>query len=336
MRAIDSHFHWFPRSHFERASARLDNPRTERDGDGYRYHYNNRGGYLPLPGSWFDLEAGLAASEEATGPHTAVVCTTGVLAGLLDMLPVGEGVDMAYAYNEEIAKAQSQNPGRFYGTAAVPLNDTREALALVDHAIQKLDLRGINLPAATGDGESIDAARLDPFYARVEELAIPLIIHPTDFAFSDVLAGHDGGIHRTVGRLLDSSVTVLRLIFSGVLDRHPNLKIVHSHAGGLNPYQAGRIDKNARIPGLAERPSTYMKNMLVDTVAPQSLTIRTAVEFYGAANVLYGTDHPCWQPKAAREVIQDSLLSPEDEASVMSRNAASLFRIPLDIAPSPA
>jgi aminocarboxymuconate-semialdehyde decarboxylase len=330
MRAIDSHFHWFPRSHFEKVSARLEYPKAERNGDGYNYHFNDRGGHLPLPGAWFDLEAGLAITDAVTGPETAVVCTTGVLAGLLDMLPVGEGVDMAYSYNEEIAKAQSQYPGRFYGTAAVPLNDTAEALALVDHAVRDLGLRGINLPAATGGGEAIDAARLEPFYQRVEELGMPLIIHPTDFAFSDVLAGYDGGIHRTIGRLFDSSVTVLRLIFSGILERHPNLKIVHSHAGGLNPYQAGRIDKNARILGLTAPPSVYMKRMFVDTVAPQPLTIRTAVEFYGAGNVLYGTDHPCWQPKAAREVIRESLLSPVDEALVMSKNAAALFGIPLD------
>lgn len=327
MRVVDSHFHWLPRSHFEKMTARLEHPRTERNGDGYKYHFDNHGGYLPLPAVWYDLDAGLALTDETTGADTAVVCTTGVLSGLMDMLPTKDAIDLAASYNQEIAAAQRQHAGKFFGTATVPLQDTKEALALVDHAIVDLGLIGINLPAATGDGETIDAARLEPFYSRVEELGVPLMIHPTDFAFNDVLPGYDGGIHRTIGRLFDSSVTVLRLVFSGIMERHPDLKIVQSHAGGLNPYQAGRIDKNARIKELPSAPSTYLKKIYVDTVAPQPLTIRTAVEFYGTDNVLYGTDHPCWSPPAARNVITDSQLSPEDESRVMSENAHALFNL---------
>jgi aminocarboxymuconate-semialdehyde decarboxylase len=273
---------------------------------------------------WFDLEAGLAATDAVTGPDTAVVCTTGVLSGLLDQMPPTEAVDEAYAYNTEIASAQREHSGRFFGTAAVPLLDTDEALAVLDHAVGELGLRGVNLPPMSGD-ETVDAKRLEPFYARVAELGVPLIVHPTDIAFGVALDGYDQALQRTIGRLLDSSVTVLRLIFGGVLERHPGLKVVQTHAGGLLPYQAGRIDKNARIAALPEAPSTYLKRLFVDTVAPQALTIRTAVEFFGADHVLYGTDHPCWSQRAAVDVIEEAGLTDRDRERVMSANAPAVF-----------
>ncbi|WIX98683.1 amidohydrolase family protein [Amycolatopsis mongoliensis] len=323
MRVVDSHFHWFPRSHFETMAARSAYPRTERVGDGYRYRYHDGRGFIPLPAIWFDLELGLETARAATGPDTVVVCTTGVLAGMLDQMPATEALDEAHAYNEEIAKAQRTHAGRFFGTAAVPLQDTSAALAVLDHAVRSLDLRGVNLPSMIGE-ETVDQERLEPFYARVAELGVPLIIHPTDLAFNDVLTGYADGLQRSLGRLLDSSVTVLRLIFSGVMERHPSLRVVQTHAGGLLPYQAGRIDKNARIEGLPALPSHYLRRIFVDTVAPQALTIRTALEYYGADNVLYGTDHPCWSPRAAVAVLDEADLDDEVRAKIYT-NAASVF-----------
>jgi aminocarboxymuconate-semialdehyde decarboxylase len=326
MRVVDSHYHWYPRAHFETLAALADYPRAVRDGDGYKYYFNNGRSYVPLPAVWFDLDAGLAASD-AVGHDVTVVATTGVLAGMLDQAPLATAVDLAADYNEKLAAAQRDHPGRFFGTAAVPLGDTAEAVSLLDHAVTELGLIGVNLPPVTSGGESIDAARLEPFYDRVEELGIPLIVHPTDLVFDEILAGYETGIQRSLGRLIDSSVTILRLIYSGIMERHPALKVMHTHGGGVLPYQAGRIDKNARIKGLPELPSTYLRRTYVDTVCPQELTVRTAVEFYGADHVMYGTDYPCWAPKAAVGVINDVGLSERDTARVLRDNAAGLLGI---------
>lgn len=327
MRVVDSHYHWYPRDHFEKLAALADYPRAVRDGDGYRYYFNNGRSYIPVPAVWFDLDAGLAASDAAAGHDVTAVGTTGVLAGMLDQAPLATAVELAADYNDRLAAAQRAYPGRFFGTAAIPLTDTGEAVALLDHAITELGLIGVNLPPVTAGAESIDAARLEPFYDRVEELGIPLIVHPTDLVFDEILAGYDTGIQRSLGRLIDSSVTVLRLIFSGIMERHPALKVMHTHGGGVLPYQAGRIDKNARIKGLPEPPSTYLRRTYVDTVCPQELTIRTAMEFYGADHVMYGTDYPCWSPKAAAAVIDGAGLTGTDTDKVLRDNAAAVLGI---------
>jgi len=327
MRAVDTHFHWYPRSHFEKIAARAEYPRAERDGDGYQYYYNNGRSHGGLWPAWFDLDAGLAAADAAVGGEVTVLSTAGVLSGLLDQAPLADAIDLATDYNEEMAKTQRAYPGRFYGTAVVPLADTREALAVTEHAVTALGLRAVNLPPVTSGAESIDSPRLEPFYSLVEELGVPLIVHPTDIVFDEILDGYDDGLQRSLGRLLDSSVTVLRLIFSGIMERHPALTVMHTHAGGLLPYQAGRLDKNARIKGLPELPSTYLKRTFVDIVAPQALTIRTAVEFYGIDHVLYGTDYPCWSPEAAVAVLREAGLGEADTAKLLRGNAEAVLGI---------
>lgn len=324
---IDTHFHWYPESHYNRMLTRLGFSRTQ--GEDGRVIYSDANGHTRMAPSsaWFDLDAGLAVARQASGDDTTVICTGGVLSGLLDQASTSDAIDIAVEYNEQMAATQRRFPGRVYAAAYVSLQDTNEAIRLVDHAVKELDLHGINLPAVAA-GELVDVSRLEDFYSRVEELGVPLIIHPQDVVYGQIMNEYNGAMQLTVGRLLDASMTVLRLIFSGVLERHPNLKVVQTHAGGILPYQAGRIDKNARIATLPQPPSEYLKRVFVDTVAPQALTVRTAVAFFGFGNVLYGSDYPCWSQEKALEVLDEAELGYEDPAAALSRNAAAVFNLP--------
>jgi aminocarboxymuconate-semialdehyde decarboxylase len=327
MTVIDSHFHWFPRTYLERLCDRAGYPRVERAGSGYVYFYDEGRGRISLPEVWVDLERGLEISAEVSGDDTAVVCTAGVLSGLLDQLPAPEAADLAREHNEIMAATERRYPGRFYGTATVPLRDETMAIAVLDHAVKELGLHAVNLPSIT-NGELVDARRLDPYYARVAELGVPLVVHPTDLVYGPQMGEEFGGaLQLTIGRLLDASMAVLRLIFSGCLARHRDLLILQTHAGGLLPYQAGRIDKNGGGAKLPEPPSSYLRRCYVDTVAPQPLTIATAATFYGADHVLYGTDYPCWSPAAALGTIDAAGLDEATRTLVTVANARQLLRL---------
>jgi aminocarboxymuconate-semialdehyde decarboxylase len=330
MRAIDTHFHWFPESLAGHLLGSAGYPRSERAGDGYRIHYNDGKLTTSLSAVWLDLERGLddsAAAAATAGADVSVICTTGVMTGILDQLPAGQAVPAARDYNEQVAKVQQERPGTFYGTALIPLHDTDTALAMLDEAVRELGLLGVNLPALTSDGP-VDNPRLEDFYGRAQELGVPLILHPGDMAFGEMLADYGNGLQLTIGRVLDTSITVLRLIFSGILQRHPDLKVVQTHGGGLLPYQAGRIDKNTRVPGLSVRPGEYLKKMYVDTVCPAELTVETAVRFYGDRHVMYGTDYPCWHPSAAIKVLQNADLTAQQRELILHSNAESVFSLP--------
>jgi aminocarboxymuconate-semialdehyde decarboxylase len=321
MNAVDSHVHWFPNAYYELLARRTDSPRAERDGSD-AWHYINGNRSVRMWPEWFDLDRQFE-TVAGTGREIAMVSSMGIHADL-DGLPVGEAREGARIVNEAWSDAQRRHPGRFFAAAAVPLQDTDAAIAELDHAIGTLDLRGVSLPGSIA-GEGLDAPRLEPFYARVEELGVPILLHPTDGVFVDVMEGYENQIYKSLGRVVDSSVAVLRLVLSGILDRYPGLKILHFHAGGVLPYAAGRLDKNAGKSGIGEKPTEYLKRMWVDTAMPHPLTLRMAIDFYGPDRVLYGSDNPCWNPLAALEALE-SLKLPEDQArAVLDGNVRALM-----------
>ncbi|MDB5557603.1 MAG: amidohydrolase family protein [Enterovirga sp.] len=326
MRIIDSHFHWWPRSVFEWLSMREAYPRAAPNSRG-GYTYWRRAGEPPLfdlGPDWFELDDQLAHMD-GLGYEVDVVCSIGPLSiGFSDM-PAEDGRIAATLWNEAMADAQRRYPGRLWASAAVPLVDTNVALEVLDHAICELGLMGVNLPGSVGDDPHIDAARLEPFYDRAEALGVPLFLHPTDAIFADMLEGYNGALHLSLGRVIEVSVAAARLIFSGVMERHPNLKVVMSHTGGALPYQSGRMDKNGKGAKLPHPPSTYIKRMYTDTVSPHMAGIKFAIEYYGVDHVMYGSDYPCWSPADALRLFHEIGLSEEDQAKILGGNARRIL-----------
>jgi aminocarboxymuconate-semialdehyde decarboxylase len=208
----------------------------------------------------------------------------------------------------------------------VPMQDTRVAIEVLDDAVNRLGLMGVNLPGSVGEDARIDAERLQPFYAHVEKLGLPMFLHPTDVIFQDMLSdGYDGALHLSLGRVIEVSTAAMRLILSGTMERHPNLKIVMSHTGGALPYQSGRMDKNTPKAKLPRPASTYLKRMYTDTVSPHSAGMKFAIEYYGIDNVMYGTDYPCWEPAQALKLIDELKLSPEHKQKLFYDNARRIL-----------
>jgi aminocarboxymuconate-semialdehyde decarboxylase len=209
----------------------------------------------------------------------------------------------------------------------VPLQDTRVAIEVVDDAVNRLGLMGVNLPGSVGADARIDAERLEPFYAHVEKLGLPVFLHPTDVIFQDVLEGYDGALHLSLGRVIEVSVAAMRLILSGMMERHPNLKVVLSHTGGSLPYQAGRMDKNSKAANLPRPVTTYMQRMFTDTVSPHSAGMKFAIDYYGIDQVMYGTDYPCWDPAACLKLLDEIELSDADKHKLFYANARRILNL---------
>jgi len=330
MRIIDSHFHWWPRSVSERLCKRTTYPRAAVNSrGGYTYLRQDRrqdgGDYiLNSWAEWFDLDKQLEHMD-ALGHKVDVVCSIGPFSVFFSDLPPEEGRDAAIHWNEEMAGAQKKYPGRVWASAAVPLIDTKIAVEVLDDAANRLGLMGVNLPGSIGSDPHIDAERLEPFYARVEELGLPVFLHPTDAIFVDMLDGYDGSLHLSLGRVIEVSVAAMRLVLSGMLERHPKLKVVMSHTGGALPYQSGRMDKNTPKAKLPKPASSYLKRMYTDTVSPHTAGLKFAIEYYGIDHVMYGTDYPCWDPATALKLIDELKLSKEDQEKLFYGNARRIL-----------
>jgi aminocarboxymuconate-semialdehyde decarboxylase len=329
VRILDSHFHWWPRSIFEMLCEKTTYPRAERDGNGgYRYlRAEGVQSFLPVWADWFDLDKQFEHMD-ALGKDVDAFGSIGPFSVHFSDVPVSEGREHAIAWNEEMAGSMRKYPGRFWASAAVPLVDTAVAIDVMEDAVFRLGLKGVNLPGSVGSDPRIDAERLEPFYDRVEELGLPLFLHPTDAVFADMLSdGYGGALHLSLGRVIEVSVAAMRLVFSGVMERHPNLKLVMSHTGGALPYQAGRMDKNGKKANLPELPSTYIKRMYTDTVSPHSMGMEFAIRFFGPDHVMYGSDYPCWMPADAMRFFGEIGLSEDVQEKILSGNARRILNL---------
>jgi aminocarboxymuconate-semialdehyde decarboxylase len=327
MRIIDSHFHWWPRQVYEHLCKRDRYPLcTVNARGGYNYVGHEGRPSLNSWKEWFDLDDQLAHMD-GLGHEVSVVCSLGPLSISFSDLPPEEGRELAFMYNEAMAGAQRKYPGRVWASAAVPMTDTAIAIEVLDHAINKLGLMGVNIPGSIGQDTRIDAERLAPFYARIEELGIPMFLHPTDAVFGDDLEGYGGALQLSLGRVIEVSVAASRMVFSGLMERHPNLKVVMSHTGGALPYQSGRMDKNGKAAKLPKPPSTYIRRMYTDTVSPHSLGMKFAIDYYGIDSVMYGSDYPCWDPATALRLIDEIGLSDADKHKLFYSNARRILNL---------
>ena len=326
MHIIDSHFHFWPRPFFEKLAKRTEAPCAIPNArGGYNIKADSGGEYQRMGwDAWHDLDAQFAHMD-GLGHKVDVVSSLGPMSVFFSSVSKEEGRDSAIEWNEEMSAAQKKHPGRFWGSAAIPMQDTQTALDVLEDAVARLDLMGVNLPGSVGRDPRIDAERLEPYYARVAELGLPMFLHPTDAIFSSMLEGYNGALHLSLGRVIEVSVAASRLILSGVMERHPTLKVVLSHTGGALPYQSGRMDKNTKEAHLPRPVSEYMKRMFTDTVSPHAVGMKFAIEYYGIDHVMYGTDYPCWDPATCLELLRDVPLSAADQRKLYHDNARKIL-----------
>lgn len=202
-------------------------------------------------------------------------------------------VRLARTVNEAVTEHCAQAPERLYGLGTVPLQHPDLAVALLDKAVTEYGLYGISV-STTVDGRELADPAHDPVWEKAEELGAVVFVHPWGCSLGERLATHYLG--NTVGQPVETTVALSHLIFTGVLDRFPRLKLVAAHGGGYLPTYIGRSDhawqlrEDAR--GCAEPPSAYLRRMWFDALVYTPRALRHLVEEVGADRVVLGTDFP--------------------------------------------
>ena len=222
-----------------------------------------------------------------------------VLSGWIDLtayeLPPDAGSRYARVQNEALAGEAAKAPDRFSAIGTVPLQDPTGAVTELDHAMRTLGMKGVEL-ATTVDGRFIDEAGLDDFWAAAQDLGAFIVLHPMR-----PLEGIDLKryfMENMIARPAESTIALAGLIFSGVFERFPKLKVCVVHGGGFAPYQIGRMDAgyhqkpNLAAKHIAKPPSDYLRQIYVDTVVHNHAALRYVVELLGDDRVMLGTDYP--------------------------------------------
>jgi len=202
--------------------------------------------------------------------------------------------ELSRMVNEHTAKEVRRSGGRFVGLATVPLQDVDRAVRELSYAVKELGLHGI-ITGSNVNGRGFDEEAFQPFFEKLESLGVPMFIHPNNPAGVERIRNYY--LVNFLGLPLESTIAAAQLVFGGVLDRFPKLKICLSHAGGVLPFLLGRLEH-----GQAARPeardhfrrpfSHYLKNFYVDTITFRPDTLRFVIEMMPPGHVFVGTDYP--------------------------------------------
>lgn len=242
----------------------------------------------------------------------------------------GEKVSVATAkmMNDEFAAAQSAHPDRIRWFATLPWQYAEAAVTELKRA-KSLGAVGIMVLGNIA-GKSLTAPEFAPVWQAIDDLALPVLVHPTA---PPGVSEMDTAAHSLVGSIgftFDTSLAIARCIYDGFLDRYPNLKLIAGHGGGALPFLVGRLDIcHQKIPVCSsrteERPSNYMRRIYVDSVVYRQDALQMCIDVCGPDNVLFGTDYPHNIGDMTGGLGRVDSLSGEVRHRVRSQNAQRIF-----------
>jgi predicted TIM-barrel fold metal-dependent hydrolase len=258
--------------------------------------------------------------------------------------------EMARIANDGFAELVQKYPDRFIAFGAcVPMNNPDATLKEMDRAIGQLGAKGIQLYTNI-NGKALDAPEFQPVFDDAARRGVPIWLHPTRGAdFSDY-ATEDKSQYEiwwTFGWPYETSAAMARLVFSGLFDRHPDIKIITHHGGGMIPFFEGRvgygwdqlgkrtsdIDYGALLRKMKKRPIDYFRSFLADTAMFGALAgTRCSLDFFGVDNVLFASDMP-FEPtpglyvRETIRVIESLAVTLEQKDRIYRKNAERILKL---------
>ncbi|KAB2347898.1 amidohydrolase [Actinomadura rudentiformis] len=333
MMKVDAYSHILPAPYFERMRELAVNPRALKR-------------WLELP-ALHDLDARLRIMDEFGEGYQQILTLSSPPIELLAAPP--ESAALARLANESMLELCEKHPDRFPAfVASLPMNDPDAALEELARAIDDLGARGVQV-FTNVNGRPLDDPAFQPLFDEMARRDLPVWMHPArgpafaDYATEDTSKYE---IWWALGWPYETSVAMSRLVFSGLFERHPDIKIITHHMGAMIPYLEGRIglgwsdqlgsrtaDEDYRDL-LPQRPLDYFRRFYADTALSGSdIGIRCGLEFFGADHVVFGSDCPFdpeGGPMYIRETIRviDALdVHDLDREKIYYRNIRRLMRM---------
>jgi aminocarboxymuconate-semialdehyde decarboxylase len=250
---------------------------------------------------------------------------TGVDKQVLSTIPVlfnywakpADGLETSRFFNDHIAETVTSNPARFIGLGTVPLQDIDLAIAEMERCVVDLGMRGLEI-GTNINGLNLGEERFFPFYKRAEELGCALFIHPWEMMGEQQMQKY--WLPWLVGMPAETSRAICSLIFSGVMEKFPALRIAFAHGGGSFPFTIGRVAHGFDVrPDLvaidnAVRPDKYLGRFWIDSLVHDPKSLHYILDVLGEDMICCGSDYPFplgeHDPgKLIRENIQDDRVS---------------------------
>ena len=294
MRSIDIHAHLTPQCFWRATEGGGDwhTLRREQDARGREYAVvGSHRGQLPPRARWTPEER--LADMDSLGVDIHVLSP---YSGFYNYeFDTTVAVATSKDSNDEIAQMTRSWPERFAGLATLPMQDVRAAIAELERVMVHLGFKGAMINDHV-NGRTLDEPEFLPFWKAAEQLGALILFHQ---AGDTVVSSRMPRYHlpNTIGNLADRTVTFASLVFGGVMDACPNLKICLAHGGGYTCYGIGRMDRGWQARPEARRqlsqpPSAYLRRFYYDCIVYTESALRYLIDTVGIDRVVFGTDWP--------------------------------------------
>ena len=292
--------------------------------EGRRFFMIQESAMRPIDGPISNARARIADMDREGITLQAISCVPFLMYPDVD---ADLGLAIAQVNNDAMVALAAGDPAHFVPLASVPIQSPAAAARELERAA-KLGLRGVEIPPKVIDRQ-LDESDFEIFWEAAEALGMAVCIHPFEAVPSGPLSRFFLG--NLVGNLYDTGLAAALLIYGGVLERHPNLRVVLYHAGGALPALVGRLDMGYRLvpecrSAIPRPPSTYVAQFYFDIIAHNREMLGHLVKTYGAGRFVLGSDYPL--PAGLAHPVQEVRalsLDAEDEAKILGRNAEELL-----------
>jgi aminocarboxymuconate-semialdehyde decarboxylase len=289
MRIIDFHNHYYPPEYVRALETSESAVTVTYDQDGNPcVHYP--GDYNILVPGHRDIDyREQVLIEHGVDTQVLTFTTPGV-----HVEPAPTAVRLAAQVNDAFARVVREKQGRFASLATLPLNDPGESVKELERAMKELGMPGAMVFSNVNHVALADEVYA-PLWEKADELGAVIYIHPTDPAGVEAML--DYWLMPLVGFLMDTTLAAAKLVFSGVVERHPRIRWVLTHMGGATPYLAERFDRGYRAfadcrRNISRPPSDYLRDFYYDTVNFNPDAVKFAISFAGVDRILAGSDYP--------------------------------------------
>jgi 2,3-dihydroxybenzoate decarboxylase len=273
------------------------------------------------------------AAMDAAGVELSVLSISGP--GVQGETDTAVATRVAAKGNDMLAEQIAKHPDRYAGFAHLAMQDPKGAAEELERCVKQLGFVGAMVNGHT-NGVYLDDVRYDPFWERMQDLDVPLYLHPGDsFRLPYVLEGAPELLKPTWEWTVETSSHFLRLVFSGVFDRFPKLKVILGHMGEALPFYLWRLDSRAELivgkRPLKMAPSKYLKRNLYITTsgvcddAPMIASIGTL----GLEHVMFSVDYPYEDSATAGKFLDNAAVDEATRQKVARLNAISLLKLKL-------
>jgi len=252
-------------------------------------------------------------------------------------VPAEHAAELSRAINDRCAEVVAAHPARFNALATLPTQDPDAAIVEANRAITDLGFCGVVINGHT-QGRFLDAPEFDDLLAAVEELDVPIYLHPT-YPPPPVAEVYFGGLPGPTGAALstaawgwhaETGLHVLRLAATGVFDRHPKLQIVVGHMGENLPFSLMRADSVLTRANPDNRSvAQVVREHVHITICGYTTTppLLCALQVFGADRIMFSSDYPFGDPVQHARFLAEAPISPADRDKIGYRNAQHLFRL---------